>query len=101
MTLSGRITMKLRTVKWCACNLRKRDFGWRSCSMQSTNEQTANSKRQTAKQQAVSAATSAVCRLLFAYLDKPMNKINLLEKLALINDHWNPRIIGELNGQYL
>ena len=30
-----------------------------------------------------------------------MKKINLLQKLSLINDHWNPRIIGELNGQYL
>jgi mannose-6-phosphate isomerase-like protein (cupin superfamily) len=30
-----------------------------------------------------------------------MNKINLRQKLSLINDHWNPRIIGELNGQYL
>ena len=30
-----------------------------------------------------------------------MNKINLEQKLSLINDHWNPRIIGELNGQYL
>jgi mannose-6-phosphate isomerase-like protein (cupin superfamily) len=30
-----------------------------------------------------------------------MNKINLGEKLSLINDYWNPRIIGELNGQYL
>ena len=30
-----------------------------------------------------------------------MQKINLANKLALINDHWNPRIVGELNGQYL
>lgn len=30
-----------------------------------------------------------------------MDKINLLQKLSLINDHWNPRIVGELNGQYL
>ena len=30
-----------------------------------------------------------------------MNKINLHEKLSQIHDHWNPRIIGELNGQYL
>ena len=30
-----------------------------------------------------------------------MNKVNLSEKLSLINDHWNPRIIAELNGQYL
>jgi mannose-6-phosphate isomerase-like protein (cupin superfamily) len=28
-----------------------------------------------------------------------MNKINLAQKLSLINDHWNPRITGELNGQ--
>lgn len=30
-----------------------------------------------------------------------MDKINLRDKLSLINDHWNPRIVGELNGQYL
>ena len=30
-----------------------------------------------------------------------MNKINLKEKLTLINDHWNPRIVAELNGQYV
>jgi mannose-6-phosphate isomerase-like protein (cupin superfamily) len=28
-----------------------------------------------------------------------MDKINLLEKFGLFSDHWNPRIIGELNGQ--
>ncbi len=27
--------------------------------------------------------------------------INILQKLALINDHWNPRVVGELNGQYV
>ena len=30
-----------------------------------------------------------------------MDKTNILQKLSLINDHWNPRIVGELNGQYL
>lgn len=30
-----------------------------------------------------------------------MEKVNLTEKLSLIHDYWNPRIIGELNGQYL
>ena len=30
-----------------------------------------------------------------------MQKINLPQKLSLIGDHWNPRIVGELNGQYL
>jgi mannose-6-phosphate isomerase-like protein (cupin superfamily) len=28
-----------------------------------------------------------------------MEKINLSAKLALLNDHWSPRIVGELNGQ--
>jgi mannose-6-phosphate isomerase-like protein (cupin superfamily) len=30
-----------------------------------------------------------------------MNKIDLREKFSLINDHWNPRIAAELNGQYV
>lgn len=28
-----------------------------------------------------------------------MEKINIAEKLSKFSDHWNPRIIGELNGQ--
>lgn len=28
-----------------------------------------------------------------------MDKVNIHEKLSLINDYWNPRIAGELNGQ--
>ena len=28
-----------------------------------------------------------------------LEKVNLAEKFNLINDHWNPRIAGELNGQ--
>ena len=28
-----------------------------------------------------------------------MQKVNLSEKLALFSDHWNPRIVAELNGQ--
>jgi mannose-6-phosphate isomerase-like protein (cupin superfamily) len=28
-----------------------------------------------------------------------MEKINIDNKLKLFQDHWNPRIIGELNGQ--
>jgi len=30
-----------------------------------------------------------------------MDKINLLQKFSLIDDYWNPRIVGELNGQHL
>ncbi len=30
-----------------------------------------------------------------------IEKVRLGEKLALITDHWNPRIVGELNGQHV
>ncbi|HTB20714.1 MAG TPA: cupin domain-containing protein [Bryobacteraceae bacterium] len=28
-----------------------------------------------------------------------MEKVNIREKLALFSDHWNPRVVGDLNGQ--
>jgi mannose-6-phosphate isomerase-like protein (cupin superfamily) len=28
-----------------------------------------------------------------------VDKVNIAEKLSLFQDHWNPRIAGELNGQ--
>jgi mannose-6-phosphate isomerase-like protein (cupin superfamily) len=30
-----------------------------------------------------------------------IQKVNISEKLGLFKDHWNPRIIGELNGQHI
>jgi mannose-6-phosphate isomerase-like protein (cupin superfamily) len=30
-----------------------------------------------------------------------MDTINIAEKLSLFSDHWNPRIIAELNGQHV
>lgn len=30
---------------------------------------------------------------------KNSEKVNIKEKLLKINDYWNPRIVGELNGQ--
>ena len=30
-----------------------------------------------------------------------MEKVNIEEKFSLFGDHWNPRIVGELNGQYV
>jgi mannose-6-phosphate isomerase-like protein (cupin superfamily) len=30
-----------------------------------------------------------------------MEKINIKDKLNQFHDHWNPRIIGELNGQHV
>lgn len=30
-----------------------------------------------------------------------MQKINIDQKLKLFTDHWNPRVIGELNGQHV
>jgi mannose-6-phosphate isomerase-like protein (cupin superfamily) len=28
-----------------------------------------------------------------------MNKVNLAEKLSMIDEHWRPKVVGELNGQ--
>lgn len=30
-----------------------------------------------------------------------MHKVNVLEKMELVSDYWNPRIVGELNGQHV
>lgn len=30
-----------------------------------------------------------------------MEKVNLADKFAAFDDHWNPRIVGELNGQHV
>ena len=30
-----------------------------------------------------------------------MDKVNLQQKLAVFADHWNPRIVAELNGQHV
>jgi mannose-6-phosphate isomerase-like protein (cupin superfamily) len=30
-----------------------------------------------------------------------MDKVNVAEKLAQFDDYWNPRIVGELNGQHV
>lgn len=30
-----------------------------------------------------------------------MQPVNLIEKLSLFSDYWNPRIVGELNGQHV
>jgi mannose-6-phosphate isomerase-like protein (cupin superfamily) len=30
-----------------------------------------------------------------------MKKVNLAEKLAMFDEHWNPKIVGELNGQHV
>ena len=33
--------------------------------------------------------------------EKEMKKVNIEEKLSQIHDQWNPRIVGELNGQHV
>lgn len=30
-----------------------------------------------------------------------IEKVNLKDKLGQFNDHWNPRLVGELNGQHV
>lgn len=42
-----------------------------------------------------------VCDFINNTLLKSMNKINISEKLSQFHDHWNPRIVGELNGQHV
>lgn len=39
-----------------------------------------------------------ICNAFFV-ISAFMEKINLTQKLSLFNDYWNPRIVGELNGQ--
>ncbi len=38
-------------------------------------------------------------RKRFYEMKKSLKKVNLAEKFALINEHWRPKVIGELNGQ--
>lgn len=33
--------------------------------------------------------------------EEPLEKVDLSGALAHITDHWNPRIVGELNGQHV
>ena len=33
--------------------------------------------------------------------DRTIPKVNIQEKLALFHDHWNPKIVGEVNGQHV
>jgi mannose-6-phosphate isomerase-like protein (cupin superfamily) len=38
----------------------------------------------------------------YAFISRmKMRKVNILDKLRQFDDHWNPKIIGELNGQYI
>ncbi len=30
-----------------------------------------------------------------------MNKVDLKDKFSLFNEHWQPKVVGELNGQYV
>jgi len=30
-----------------------------------------------------------------------MNKVDLKEKFSLFSEHWQPKVVGELNGQYV
>jgi len=33
--------------------------------------------------------------------EKQLNKVNLSEKFSLVNNYWDPKIVGELNNQYV
>jgi mannose-6-phosphate isomerase-like protein (cupin superfamily) len=34
-------------------------------------------------------------------MDETIEKVNLKEKFALFDEHWSPKIVGELNGQHV
>ena len=36
-----------------------------------------------------------------AWQEALVDKVNLIEKFALFDEHWTPKIVGELNGQYV
>ena len=42
-----------------------------------------------------------IFRLNLEHQRYSMEKVNIMEKLGQFSDHWNPRIIGELNGQHV
>jgi mannose-6-phosphate isomerase-like protein (cupin superfamily) len=31
----------------------------------------------------------------------PIEKVNLIQKFNTFSDHWSPRVVGDLNGQYV
>jgi mannose-6-phosphate isomerase-like protein (cupin superfamily) len=34
-------------------------------------------------------------------VEKEMDKVNIAQKFSMIDDHWSPKVIAELNGQYV
>jgi mannose-6-phosphate isomerase-like protein (cupin superfamily) len=34
-------------------------------------------------------------------MDDTIEKVNIKEKFALFDEHWSPKIVGELNGQHV
>jgi mannose-6-phosphate isomerase-like protein (cupin superfamily) len=34
-------------------------------------------------------------------MDETIEKVNIKEKFALFDEHWSPKIVGELNGQHV
>src|SRR5512134_2150582 len=49
-----------------------------------------------------STSDSACCRARGKGEAMPdINKVNLRDKLSLFHSHWEPKIVGELNGQHV
>src|SRR6187402_2426879 len=46
-------------------------------------------------------ATSPISAGYFLHLIMQCNTVNISEKLSLFSDYFNPRIVGELNGQHV
>ena len=39
--------------------------------------------------------------ILLYKMEMQLKKVNLAEKFSLFNNHWEPKIVGELNEQYV
>jgi len=39
--------------------------------------------------------------ILLYKMEMQLKKVNLTEKFSLFNNHWEPKIVGELNEQYV
>jgi mannose-6-phosphate isomerase-like protein (cupin superfamily) len=42
-----------------------------------------------------------LCNYLHNFKSIKMEAVNILQKYSLFKEHWTPKIVGELNGQYV
>jgi mannose-6-phosphate isomerase-like protein (cupin superfamily) len=53
------------------------------------------------KEKSREKVTGRFCDVAQVREESVVEKVNLVEKFALFDDYWSPKILGELNGQYV